>query len=159
MDCLFWSIFEWWHHKHHLLRGPLLLKLLMSGCRLLQKFPHKPALVVFDSYYFSTASLNRLNPSISSTDSHSPASVVRTKFIGAIYHSCNVSGTSISTLGDYPIITIIHKLTIGTTETNHTSHTLFIATITIRVYATYIRITVVSDIFQQHSGHLQNRTP
>ena len=24
-------------------------------------FPHKPALVVFDSYYFSTGSLSRLN--------------------------------------------------------------------------------------------------
>ena len=52
--------------------------------QVMQKFPHKPALVVFDSYYFSTASLNRLNPSISSTDSHSPAPVARTNFIGAV---------------------------------------------------------------------------
>ena len=35
-------------------------------------------------YYYSTASLNRLNPSISSTDSQFPAPAVRTKSIGGV---------------------------------------------------------------------------
>ena len=52
--------------------------------QVIPKFPHKPALVVFDSYCFSTASLNTLNPSINPTDLASPGLVVKTKFIGAL---------------------------------------------------------------------------
>ena len=43
-------------------------------------FPHKPALVVFDSYYFSTGSLSRFNSPVSDGEA---GYVVKTKFIGA----------------------------------------------------------------------------
>ena len=49
--------------------------------RVVNKFPHKPALVVFDSYYFSTGSLSRLNSPASDGDA-GPA--VETKYIGAV---------------------------------------------------------------------------
>ena len=48
--------------------------------RVVNMFPHKPALVVFDSYYFSAGSLSRLNSPVSERDT---GPVVKTKFIGA----------------------------------------------------------------------------
>ena len=56
--------------------------------QVMQKFPRKPAIVVFNSYYFSTASLNTLNPLISFTVYESPGSVVKTKIIGAVREDC-----------------------------------------------------------------------
>lgn len=55
--------------------------------QVIQKFFHKPALVVFYSGYFSTASLNALNPSISPTDFASTDPAVKTKFVGAVRKS------------------------------------------------------------------------
>ena len=49
--------------------------------RVVNKFPHKPALVVFNSYCFSTGSLSRLNSPVSDGDG---GPVDKTKFIGAV---------------------------------------------------------------------------
>ena len=55
--------------------------------RVVNKFPHKPALVVFDSYYFSNGSLSRLNSPVSDGDT---CPVVKTEFIGAVRKDTSV---------------------------------------------------------------------
>ena len=43
-------------------------KAVADWIRVVNKFPHKPAHVVFDSYYFSTGSLSRPNALVSDGD-------------------------------------------------------------------------------------------